>query len=200
MVNRKRANKIMIDNDNFYGMGEYADSYQGGMINPFSERSVPRSPSQALLTTKYDLAANRSSEVNGGFVHRPVRYRGVGAGMYNDEVEGGKFGLTKQQGDAFFQGTKYVTQPVKALGAIASMTPLAPYALPITVGMTAYEQLVKSLSGNGMNNYEGAVGYGEPFKNKPRMNKRAMIVKKVMNERGVSMIEASKIVKNEGLY
>lgn len=262
MVNRKKSNKMMIDNDYFYGMGEYVDSYQGGMINPFSERTVPRSPSQALLTTKYDLASNRSSEVNGGFVHRPVKYRGIGAGMSNDEVEGGKFGLTKKQGDAFFQGTKYITQPVKALGAIASMTPLAPYALPITVGMTAYEQLVKSLSGNGMNNYEGgdffdgfnkalhlrpsqrlsekkvkkafdttnkniitpmatatkyiapllgpyglpvsaalgAVGYGEPFKNKPRMTKRAQIVKRIMNERGVSMIQASKIVKNEGLY
>jgi hypothetical protein len=31
-------------------------------------------------------------------------------------------------------------------------------------------------------------------------NKRAEIVKKVMRERGVKMIEASKIVKNEGLY
>lgn len=31
-------------------------------------------------------------------------------------------------------------------------------------------------------------------------SKRAEIVKKIMNERGVKMIEASKIVKNEGLY
>jgi len=31
-------------------------------------------------------------------------------------------------------------------------------------------------------------------------NKRAEIVRKIMKERGVSMIEASKIVKNEGLY
>jgi hypothetical protein len=30
--------------------------------------------------------------------------------------------------------------------------------------------------------------------------KRAMIVKKIMRERGVKMIEASKIVKAEGLY
>jgi hypothetical protein len=33
-----------------------------------------------------------------------------------------------------------------------------------------------------------------------KLNKRAEIVKKVMRERGVKMIEASKIVKNEGLY
>lgn len=32
------------------------------------------------------------------------------------------------------------------------------------------------------------------------VNKRAEIVKKVMNDRGVSMIQASKIVKSEGLY
>ena len=31
-------------------------------------------------------------------------------------------------------------------------------------------------------------------------NKRAEIVRKIMKERGVGMIEASKIVKNEGLY
>lgn len=37
-------------------------------------------------------------------------------------------------------------------------------------------------------------GFGKP------KNKRAEVVKKVMKERGVSMIEASKIVKNEGLY
>lgn len=35
---------------------------------------------------------------------------------------------------------------------------------------------------------------------KKRVNKRAEIVKKVMKERGVKMIEASKIVKAEGLY
>ena len=34
----------------------------------------------------------------------------------------------------------------------------------------------------------------------PKVNKRAEIVKKIMRERGVKMIEASKIVKNEGLY
>ena len=33
-----------------------------------------------------------------------------------------------------------------------------------------------------------------------KVNKRAEVVRKVMKERGVSMIEASKIVKNEGLY
>jgi hypothetical protein len=33
-----------------------------------------------------------------------------------------------------------------------------------------------------------------------KVNKRAEVVKKVMKERGVSMIEASKIVKSEGLY
>jgi hypothetical protein len=31
-------------------------------------------------------------------------------------------------------------------------------------------------------------------------NKRAEIVRKIMKERGVSMIEASKIVKKENLY
>lgn len=35
---------------------------------------------------------------------------------------------------------------------------------------------------------------------KKRVNKRADIVRKIMKERGVKMIEASKIVKAEGLY
>ena len=39
-------------------------------------------------------------------------------------------------------------------------------------------------------------GFGKP-KGK---SKRAEIVKKVMRERGLSMIEASKVVKAEGLY
>jgi hypothetical protein len=39
----------------------------------------------------------------------------------------------------------------------------------------------------------------EPTKAK-KVNKRAEVVRKVMKERGVSMIEASKIVKAEGLY
>jgi len=195
MVNRKNSNKMMIDNDYFYGMGEYVDSYQGGMINPFSERTVPRSPSQALLTTKYDLATNRSSEVNGGFVHRPIKYRGVGAGMYNDEVEGGDFfdGFNKalhlrpsqrlsekKVKKGFDTVNKNIISPMATVTKYVAPL-LGPYGLPVSAAL-------------------GAVGYGEPFKNKPRMNKRAQIVKRIMNERGVSMIEASKIVKNEGLY
>jgi hypothetical protein len=42
----------------------------------------------------------------------------------------------------------------------------------------------------------GAFGLGKP----KRHNPRAEVVRKVMSERGVSMIEASKIVKAEGLY
>lgn len=186
MANRKKSKKILIDNDYFYGMGEYADSYQGGMINPFSERSVPRSPSQALLTTKYDLAANRSSEVNGGFVHRPVQYRGIGAGMNGcaDNYEGGnrfmdelKRGFSKKN---LTRGFKKLNEQVLTPMATTAkfVAPLfGPEALPVSAAL-------------------GALGYGKP----KRINQRAMIVKKVMNERGVSMIEASKIVKKEGLY
>jgi hypothetical protein len=42
---------------------------------------------------------------------------------------------------------------------------------------------------------EEAVGRG-----KKRVNKRSEVVKRVMKQRGISMIEASKIVKSEGLY
>jgi hypothetical protein len=191
----------------YSGMGEYADSYQGSGDVP-NIRTVPRAPSRELLNQVHKFAAMRADElynpepIKGGFVHRPKLYRGVGAGMSKDEsdgyFEGGKFGLTKQQGDAFFKGTKFITQPVKALGAIASMTPLAPYALPITVGMSAYEQLVKSLSGNGMGKKPKKVKGGQSKSDGRTV--RAQIVRKVMNDRGVSMIEASKIVKKEGLY
>ena len=33
-----------------------------------------------------------------------------------------------------------------------------------------------------------------------KISERGVIIKRIMNERGVSMIEASKIVKAEGLY
>ena len=198
-----RKNKMV-----YKGMGEYADSFIGSGEVP-NIRTVPRAPSRELLNQVHKFAAMRADElynpqpIKGGYVHRPMTYRGVGAGMYNQVeddgyFEGGKFGLTKQQGDAFFKGTKFITQPVKALGALASMTPLAPYALPITVGMSAYEQLVKSLSGNGMDKKQKKVK-GKLPKSDGR-GARAQIVKQVMNDRGVSMIEASKIVKKEGLY
>lgn len=186
MVNNKKSKKMMIDDEYFYGMGEYVDSYTGGMINPFYDRSVERSPSQALLTTKYNLASNRSSEVNGGFVHRPIRYRGVGAGMtdYADSYEGGnrfmdelKRGFSKKN---LTRGVKKLNEQVLTPMATTAkfIAPLfGPEALPVSAAL-------------------GALGYGKP----KRTNQRAMIVKKVMNERGVSMIEASKIVKNEGLY
>jgi hypothetical protein len=115
--------------------------------------------------------------------------------MSNDEVEGGDFfdGFNKalhlrpsqslsekKVKKAFNTTNKNIITPIAtATKYIAPL--LGPYGLPVSAAL-------------------GAVGYGEPFQNKPRMNKRAIIVKKVMNERGVSMIEASKIVKNEGLY
>ena len=42
--------------------------------------------------------------------------------------------------------------------------------------------------------------YNGKGKGKKGVNKRSMIVKKIMKERGVSLPEASKIVKSEGLY
>jgi hypothetical protein len=72
-----------------------------------------------------------------------------------------------------------------ALSAVAVATG-QPELVPVAgiVGNTAGKALGKAIKGSGMK--------------KP--NKRAEIVKKVMKERGISMINASKAVKAEGLY
>jgi hypothetical protein len=59
---------------------------------------------------------------------------------------------------------------------------------------------IKNMMQRGMNRAQGTIdtiGSGKKGKN---INARAAIVKKIMSQRGVSMIEASKIVKSEGLY
>jgi hypothetical protein len=72
--------------------------------------------------------------------------------------------------------------------------PLSFVAPEIAAPIAAASEGVKALAGSGMSG--GAMsGAG-----KGGRAKRADIVKKIMKERGVKMIEASKIVKREGLY
>ena len=72
--------------------------------------------------------------------------------------------------------------------------PLAFVAPEVAAPVAALSQGVHALSGQGISG--GAMsGAG-----KGGRAKRADIVKKIMKERGVKMIEASKIVKKEGLY
>lgn len=188
----------------YSGMGEYADSYQGSGDVP-NIRTVPRAPSRELLNQVHKFAAMRADElynpepIKGGFVHRPKLYRGVGAGMSKDESDGYFEG-----GGDFFDGFNKALhlRPSQSLSEkkvkkgfdkvnkniitpMATVTKyvapfLGPYGLPVSAAL-------------------GAVGYGSQSKSDGR-TVRAQIVKQVMNDRGVSMIEASKIVKKEGLY
>jgi hypothetical protein len=186
---------------------------------------------------KYQLALERALETSqsykGGYVHRPS----IGSGFVDDEsyIGGrgfvddnadytGGFGLSKEFGDGFYKGTKYVTQPVQALGALASLTPAAPYAIPITAGMAAYENLVKTLSGNGLKERLTKGGlvrlpntrpFPPPHKLPPqyqpydnnislkggkKKSARGEIVKQVMSERGLNLAQASRFVKENNLY
>lgn len=184
---------------------------------------------------KYQLALERALETSqsykGGYVHRPS----IGSGFVDDEsyIGGrgfvddnadytGGFGLSKEFGDGFYKGTKYVTQPVQALGALASLTPAAPYAIPITAGMAAYENLVKTLSGNGikrltkgglvrLTNRPSPPPYKLPqyqpyeidtsiLKGGKKKSARGEIVKQVMSERGLNLAQASRFVKENNLY
>jgi len=188
----------------YSGMGEYADSYQGSGDVP-NIRTVPRAPSRELLNQVHKFAAMRADEVynpqpiKGGFVHRPKLYRGVGAGMSKDESDGyfeggGDFfdGFNKalhlrpsqrlsekKVKNAFDKTNKNIITPMATVTKYVAPL-LGPYGLPVSAAL-------------------GAVGYGSKSKSDGRMA-RAQIVKQVMNDRGISMIEASKIVKKEGLY
>lgn len=198
-----RKNKMV-----YKGMGEYADSFIGSGEVP-NIRTVPRAPSRQLLNQVHKFAAMRADElynpqpIKGGYVHRPMAYRGVGAGMYNqvendDYFEGGnrfmdelKRGFNpKHLKKGFDKLNKQVLTPMAtATKFIAPL--LGPEGLPVSAAL-------------------GALGYGQqqmkPKKVKGNLSKsygrdaRALIVKQVMNDRGVSMIKASKIVKKEGLY
>jgi len=161
----------------------------------------------------------------GGYVHRPAHYRGVGAGMtgageYADSYEGGAFtgGMTRHllgrpvgagrrrkgrgatgagsenevEGEGFWDdfksGFMSVVKPVA--GIAKSVLPLAG-----PEGMAASGVLNAIGLGKHKKRGMGATGAG-----KDGRKRRAEIVKKVMKQRGVSLAEASKIVKNEGLY
>ena len=77
--------------------------------------------------------------------------------------------------------------------------PLAFVAPELAAPIAAASQGVKALAGQGMSG--GQVSGGAMSgAGKGGRAKRAEIVKKIMKERGVKMIEASKIVKREGLY
>lgn len=208
----------------------HGGAFSGAAFTGGEGRSLPRSASQNMLNQRYQLAKFRASQMpeggvkKGGYVHRPAHYRGVGAGAtgageYADDYMGGAFtgGMTRKllgrpvgsgrrrgrgkmedeesenevDGEGFWddfkQGFMSVVKPVAGI---------AKSALPLLgpEGMAA----------SGVLN---AVGLGKRGRKPKRAMKahdgrkaRAEIVKQVMRQRGVSLAEASKIVKNEGLY
>jgi len=128
-------------------------------------------------------------------------YSGCGESESDEEMEGGQSfanptsmamsGAYQGQGyegagfwDDFKSGFNSVISPVA--GVVKSLAPLAG-----PEGMAASGVL-------------GALGYGRRRRASAGPNdgrrKRAEVVKKVMSERGISMIEASKYVKAHGLY
>ena len=199
-----RKNKMV-----YKGMGEYADSFIGFGEVP-NIRTVPRAPSRELLNQVHKFAAMRADElynpqpIKGGYVHRPMEYRGVGAGMYNQVEDDGYFEGGNRFMDELKRGfsKKNLTRGLKKLNKdiITPMATATKYVAPILFGPEAAPVSMAL----------GALGYGQkqqkPKKVKGKLPKsdgrgaRAQIVKQVMNDRGVSMIEASVIVKKEGLY
>ena len=134
------------------------------------------------------------------FVSQTRRGRPKSAGAGSGGGSGGKFNLKK----ALYKTGKVA----KSVGVIAAREalPLAigalgqEFGVPMPVGMAVGRMISK---GALSENVTGVKGSGR----KPKMTGcgdgraiRAAIVKKVMQERGVKMIEASKIVKAEGLY
>jgi hypothetical protein len=76
--------------------------------------------------------------------------------------------------------------------AVPTITDLVKSADPAVKDQVA--SIAKSVGKKALSQVKSAVGAGRG------RSARTAIVKKVMKDRGVSMIEASKIVKSEGLY
>lgn len=90
------------------------------------------------------------------------------------------------EAEAHRQGLKGVAKLVSKGAELAKFVP----------GLSTGAEVVGSVAELG----DALLGDGSCGCGSGKGSKRADVVKKIMKERGVSMIEASKIVKNEGLY
>lgn len=134
-----------------------------------------------------------------GLLGQPGHGRAVGAGMSGGEMSGCGVSGGEMDGagfwDDFKQGFNMVARP---LAGIAKA--VVPGAAPV-LGALGYGMAGGAMYPSGAYEGQGKLTIHHEGMGKPRRpNARAALVKRIMAERGVSMIDASKIIKAEGLH
>jgi hypothetical protein len=171
----------------------------GGGSSPLKYNPAGNSPAYPPMVLSSGLAVS-----SGGSFHQGARYAGVdGAiGALHHPAEGGRFNFFKALGSVARKAAK----PLARIGeSVAEKAALGAVGLGRkkggrkgkAVGALSAVPAMPSKSGAG----EGGVACGGDSSGGARSRSaRAEIVKKVMKEKGMKMIEASKYVKAHNLY
>mgnify|MGYP003564433016 CR=1 FL=1 len=141
------------------------------------------------------MTARQAKELGRMYLHHLVKHDAnmkalVGGSFFNSFVEGLK------------EAGKTIALPLKAVGKVGEIVPLPPKLRPVGfVGDLLQDvENPKFLKGGVMNDTLKDVLTDHSKKMSSARQIRGQIVKRIMKERGVSLPEASRIVKEEGLY
>jgi hypothetical protein len=117
------------------------------------------------------------------------------------QVVGGKSNIGRKIKNTFKKVGKFLEPAVPVLKDIGKEVYKEVKPILVEEGKKALKEGIKgAISGSGTKKGQVRKTARKAYEGIKKPNARAEIVKKVMKERGVKMIEASKIVKAEGLY
>lgn len=201
-------------------LGMLLDRTNVSKSGPYEGQGMLRKKSQPALEFSSNMKGGRKHHMNGGALsahllsemgapsHKAL-LRGMmehaksvhGAGFF-DSIRGAFEDFGRKVKNEFVNPDSVLRGQVlpKAAQIAAAAAPLVNMARPgLGTALATGAQ-----SAQGANAAAKSVGLGRrkraPASAGDGRRKRADIVRKVMNERGISMIEASKVVKSEGLY
>jgi hypothetical protein len=117
------------------------------------------------------------------------------------QVVGGKSNIGRKIKNTFKKVGKFLEPAVPVLKQIGQEVYKEVKPILVEEGKKALKEGIKgAISGSGTKKGQVRKTARKAYEGVKKPNARAEIVKKIMKERGVKMIEASKIVKAEGLY
>ena len=200
---RRRLTKTQIKNlENIYG-GSLADIAKSSKAMVDFSKKLVQDPNVFENLKKAGLSEKMLKEIRGsgifGDILGSIPLLGSVAGPLAKSIGLGKKPRAKKakpsmQGDGFLSD---LIGSVPILGSVAG-----PLAKSIGLGKTGGKKYVlnKTQGGRVQMLADGKIGFGKTGAGITGGVKRSDIVKKVMNEKGLSMIQASKYVKDNNLY